>query len=114
MAEATGNMASSMTPKSQSFPDGKRLPNPNKESRYKIIVNEGGEKEPDFVFVGVNGVGYKLARGVEISVPKSVVHVLENAVQTVWTKRKDEQGREYMASRKVQRFPFMNLGEDRG
>ncbi len=85
-----------------------------KARRFRVIVNEGGEKEPDHVFVGVNGVGFKIQRGTEVVVPESVVHVLQNAVQTLWVKRKDENGREYMEPRRVQRFPFSNLGEDRG
>ena len=108
MADMTGNMA----PKAPGV-KVTATANVQKEKRYRIIISEGGEKEPDTAFVGVNGVGYQITRGVEVIVPESVVHVLTNAVQTLWTKRKDDQGREYMASRRVPRYPFTNLGEVR-
>jgi hypothetical protein len=42
-----------------------------------FIDNEVGF--PNYKFVGVNGVGYQIKRGEEVSVPESVVNVLENA-----------------------------------
>ena len=37
---------------------------------------EGQEQE---IFVGVNGVGYRIRRGVEVRVPPAVAEVLRNA-----------------------------------
>ncbi len=39
-------------------------------------AQQGQEQE---VFVGVNGVGYRIRKGVEVSVPAAVAEVLRNA-----------------------------------
>lgn len=88
------------------------IPAASAEPRIRIIVNEGSEKEPPEVFVGVNGRPYKIQRGVEVSVPKSVVHVLENAVEVRWVKERDNQGNERSTPRRVRRFPFTVLGPE--
>lgn len=46
-----------------------------------------GGDEP--VFVGVQGVGYTIPRGVDIDVPSPVVEVLKNAMQDIITQDED-------------------------
>jgi hypothetical protein len=61
----------------------KELPSVKKEEKVKIIIEEQeGDEHSPFVFVSVNGYAYSIRRGFEVEVPKSVVHALENAVQT--------------------------------
>ncbi len=70
----------------------KRAAGKNKDVKYikiKIAQSEKpGGTEP--AFVGVQGVGYMIPRGIEVEVPASVVEVLKNAVQDIVTQ--DDEG----------------------
>ena len=59
----------------------------NKHSEYVTInvakQDKQGGAEP--VFVGVQGIGYTIPRGINVSVPEAVVEVLKNAVQDIVT-----------------------------
>ena len=48
---------------------------------------KAGGDEP--VFVGVQGVGYTIPRGININVPSPVVEVLKNAMQDIMTQDED-------------------------
>lgn len=63
--------------------------------------DRAGGNEP--VFVGVQGVGYLIPRGMDISVPKKVVHVLENAEQDIVTQDPDTGE---MLHNPVRTYPF--------
>lgn len=76
------------------------------EKRVKISIAES-ETDPFDVFVSVNGKGYQIKRGMEVDVPQSVLHVLRNAVQTVYYV--DEKSRALM-ERNVPRFAVSVLG----
>lgn len=79
----------------------------DKEPRVKIVIDEtADESASKNVFVGVNGVGYWMQRGKEISVPQSVVNVLNEQRKTVYRKRKDEMGREELYPVQVPPYPF--------
>jgi hypothetical protein len=60
-----------------------------------------GGAEP--AFVGVQGVGYTIPRGVDVSVPSSVVEVLKNAMQDIVTQDPDTGE---MHSEQVLTYPF--------
>ncbi len=78
----------------------------------KVLIKvhkTGRPEEPEDVFVGVNGVGYQIKRGEPVTVPEPVVKVLENAVQTVYIKGRDSEGREIMKPNEVQAYPFTRL-----
>lgn len=61
---------------------------PKKERKAVIFIdNERGQ--PNFKFVGVNGYGYRIKRGERVTVPASVVSVLENAIATRPVKQAD-------------------------
>lgn len=54
---------------------------------YTININKvdkNARNSADPVYVGVNGVGYAIKRGVNVVVPKAVVEALRNAVETVY------------------------------
>lgn len=51
------------------------------EKKAVIMIDEVAG-QPNYEFVGVNGVGYQIKRGVEVEVPLSVVEVLNNAIAT--------------------------------
>lgn len=75
----------------------------SKEKRYRIVIaTDSQDKQP--VRVGVNGHSYTIRRGEEVTVPESVVEVLNHAVQYVY----DPQT---MARQEVLSYPYQNLGE---
>jgi hypothetical protein len=74
-----------------------------KGDRVALLIHEqDGLAGSDDVFVGVNGRGYQIKRGVEVLVPPEVVEVLNNAIITHFEPDKDGGMRE----RSVRRFNF--------
>lgn len=54
-------------------------------NRKTIVIHQGeGAAGREDVMVGVNGVMFMIKRGKPVDVPTEVVHVLENAVTTVY------------------------------
>lgn len=45
----------------------------------KICLPRAGEGREQELFVGLNGMGYRVARGVEVSVPEAVAEVLRHS-----------------------------------
>lgn len=77
---------------------------PSKEKRVKLTIHEQeGSAGKQDVPVSVNGYAYQIKRGIEVEVPESVIHVLENAVMTVF-----EPGEKAgtFVERNVRRFSF--------
>lgn len=64
----------------------------------KILIPKT-EKEVRPVFVGVQGTGYTIPRGIEIEVPWKVVHALGNAVESKYDPKT-------MEERLVPSYPF--------
>lgn len=56
-----------------------------KRETYNIIIDEV-EGLPGYEFVGVNGEGFQIQRGVPVSVPARVVEALKNAITTAYRK----------------------------
>lgn len=54
---------------------------PKKRKMYTIFVDEE-ENQLNYVFVGVNGKGYQIPRGIDVEVPEEVIEVLKNAQAT--------------------------------
>lgn len=53
--------------------------------RMDVTINQGeGEAGRQAVYLGINGNGMNIPRGKRVSLPAEAVHVLENAVQTVY------------------------------
>ena len=51
------------------------------KKRIRIRIDEARDSsEPNPVFVGVDGRGYQIRRGVEVDVPPEVAHVLDIAI----------------------------------
>lgn len=77
----------------------------SKKQKYVTIniakQDKKGGAEP--AFVGVQGVGYTIPRGINVSVPSSVVEVLKNAVQEIVTQ--DEETGE-IHKEPVMTYPF--------
>lgn len=68
------------------------------ENRITIVVGESEtDKQP--VVVAVNGRNYVMQRGKEVSVPPSVIEVLNNAKKTVWNSEMTNYSR-------VLRYPY--------
>lgn len=80
--------------------------------RVWIRVHKTGDRnEQKQVYVGVNGVGYLIRRGVNVEVPEPVVRVLEQAVQTVFDVEADESGLvNALVRREALAYPFTRLG----
>lgn len=49
--------------------------------RVTVKLFRDNERYKDDVFVGINGVGYRIQRGVEVQVPRFVAKVLEQSQQ---------------------------------
>tara|TARA_R110000782_G_scaffold265815_1_gene359811 strand:- start:1181 stop:1660 length:480 start_codon:yes stop_codon:yes gene_type:complete len=79
--------------------------------RIKIIIHESADPNAvNPVFVGVNGKGYTITRGQEVDVPNGVLEVLNNARETLYERKKDEYGKEYLSPREALSYPFSILG----
>ena len=50
-----------------------------KEDMKKVFLPRGRKNEENFVIVSVNGLSYKIMKGVEVEVPECVAEVLENS-----------------------------------
>lgn len=75
--------------------------------KVTIRIHKTGVKgEPRDVYVGVNGVGYQIQRGVDVAVPEPVAKVLETAIQTVYDYDEDAQA---LIPREAQAYPFTYL-----
>lgn len=57
----------------------KKAEEAKKDDKFLVIVEKAHDREENFLVVGVNGVAYKLMRGVPIYVNAEVKEVLENA-----------------------------------
>lgn len=62
------------------------------EEKVKIKLFKDNDKYKDPVFVGVNGKGYLIERGVTVEVPMSVKEVLDNSAA------QDQRASEFMES----------------
>lgn len=59
----------------------------------RCVINIAKQDKPagsDPVFVGVQGVGYTIPRGINVEVPVAVEHVLKNAITDVVTQDLDD------------------------
>lgn len=71
-----------------------------------IIESEDEQGGAD-VFVGVNGRGWQLKRGVPLDVPWRVVEALDLAEQNIVRHRQDEGHEGEVIERKAKRFPYI-------
>ncbi len=85
---------------------------PVAEKRVTTIIDEieGG---PNYEFVGVNGKGYKIPRGVATSVPEAVVGVLEDAIAARLVERKGPNGEIIREEKPYNLIPF-RIVRDKG
>jgi len=74
----------------------------NEEKITINIATAEGENGDKPIFLGVNGLGYTLPRGIDIDVKRSVVEVLKNAKQDIVTQDKDGA----MLHREVLAYPY--------
>lgn len=58
-----------------------RPQDPNRNKKAVLVIDQV-EGKPNYETVGVNGKTYQIQRGVEVTVPWEVVHVLDNAIET--------------------------------
>ena len=73
------------------------------------VHKTGRPDESSDVYVGVNGIGFQIQRGVEVTVPEPVLKVLENAVQTVYAEAKTPDGKSELKAMSVQAYPFTRI-----
>ncbi len=81
-----------------------------KEGRTIIMIHaqqEVGGSDP--VFIGCNGVGVRVSRGVRVAVPNRFVEVLDHAQKTIFDK--NENGTP-INPRKVHQYPFSIFGPE--
>lgn len=63
-----------------------KAPAPLAQKTYTIIIDEV-EGLPGYEYVGVNGEGYQIQRGIPVEVPAKVVEALRKAVTTAYRKQ---------------------------
>lgn len=92
------------TPETQAAPAKKKEP-------WPIIVVEQVEGRPNYELVAVNGHEYQIKRGVKVTVPPAVAHVLENAVETHYRKVVNPiSGREELEAFEAAGIPWRVVG----
>jgi hypothetical protein len=70
--------------------------------RVELTINQdSGENGREPVFVGLNGVGFQIPRGVPVNVPVELLEILDNAVQTVY-----ESNGNTAQAREVKRYSY--------
>jgi hypothetical protein len=88
--------------------DAVDLPNPllavGLPQRVKIILGDSDHIPPGGLFIGLNGTGYKIRPGEEVSVPKGVVEILDNAVYSAPTK--DPNTQQIIGWRNRLKYPY--------
>lgn len=78
------------------------------EPKAVILVHERNDpNEPADVYVGVNGIGFLVQRGVEATVPLSVAMVLHRATKTLY-RIDPETGSQ--TAREAPAYPFTWIG----
>lgn len=75
-----------------------------KPDTVKIVLEENDEIPPTGLFVGLNGRGYLIRAGEEVSVPLGVAEILEHAITSV--PQMDPQTRQVVGYRDRMRYPF--------
>lgn len=79
-----------------------------KPETMKIILEENDEIPPTGLFVGLNGRGYLIRPGEEVTVPAGVVEILEHAITSV--PQMDPQTRQVVGYRDRMRYAFRRVG----
>lgn len=80
------------------------------EPKVKIKVHKTGRPEESAdVYVGVNGIGFQIQRGVEVEVPLPVLKVLEDAIQTAYVETPTADGKSEYKPHPVQAYPFTRI-----
>lgn len=77
-----------------------------KEDFVVVIFHNKDEQDLPFVFVGLNGKSWYLPKEKEILIPKVLLGVINDAVETKFVQKKAPDGRPYLEERKVHRFPY--------
>lgn len=73
------------------------------------IHKTGRPDESSDVYVGVNGVGFQIQRGMEVTVPEPVLKVLEDSIQTVYSEVNTADGKSELKAVSVQAYPFTRI-----
>lgn len=89
-------------------PTTKKRTTATKPDAVRLILEENEEIPPTGLFVGLNGRGYLIKPGEEVTVPRGVADILEHAVTSV--PQMDPQTRQVVGYRDRLRYPFRRLG----
>jgi hypothetical protein len=87
----------------------KEISGKEKAAEKWVIVIEEEEGKPNYEVIGVDGNFVQIMRGVEITVPYSFVHILENSKASRQVKETDAQGKTYYVSRDYNTIPYRVL-----
>ena len=80
------------------------------EKRFRLVIEEE-ENALNYVPVGVNGIIYQIMRGVEVTVPKAVLDVLEQAKASRVAQERQQDGTIKTYVKSFNRYPYRVLGE---
>lgn len=70
----------------------------------RIMIEENDSIPPTGIFVGLNGKGYLIRPGEPVNVPRGIVEILDNAVET--TPQIDPITRRVVGYRERMRYPY--------
>lgn len=79
-AAETAGAGDTKKPAAKKAGTSKATTGPNEVTRTRIILAKNDEVPPSGLFIGHNGVGYKLLPGKEADVPDFLLDILDNAV----------------------------------
>lgn len=85
-----------------------KAPKAEAEQKFIINVSMGNDGEPGKIFVGDGKTDYLIQRGKDVVVPKSVLHVLDNAIIGVTEVDPEDNTKSITVDRK--RFPYTIVG----
>jgi len=75
----------------------------------KVIFHSKDEQDIPYVFIGLNGKSFYFPRDIEITLPRMLLRVVDDAIETKFIPRKTSDGRIVYDERRVQRFPYTRM-----
>lgn len=91
--------------------DGKEVASTSKKNFVVVIFHNRDEQDLPFVYVGLNGKSWYIPKDKEVMIPKFLLNVIDDAVETRLVQRKGPDGRPYYEERLVHRFPYTIVGQ---
>ena len=76
-----------------------------REGLITVIFHNKDEQDAPYVYVGLNGKSYYIPKDVEVTIPKDLISVVNDAIETRITSKKNRDGKIIYEEKRIQRFP---------